>query len=152
MNAFAQFFAIGIISLTAAAGTYLIKGPPARLFVCDTAALKPGEICLSQVPADGAIVWVDARLRAEWQRNGLPGSVLWNLDPAEDNQAFEAEMAMRVLETPRAIVYCGDESCDLSHEIAQRINALDLGADVSVLKGGWRALSEAGRIPNLNLR
>jgi len=146
MNALAQCFAIGVISLTAAGGTYLIKGPPARLFVCDPAALKPGEICISQIPLDSSILWVDARSRGEWQRDGLIGSVLWNLDPAENMQTFEAEMAMRVLETPRVIVYCGDENCGLSHEIAKRINALDLGAEVSVLKGGWRALNEAGKI------
>ena len=146
MNALVQFVAIGTISLTAAGATYLIKGPPQRSFVCDPTTLKPGEICLAQIPTSSPILWVDGRSRAQWQKDGLPGSVLWNLDPTEDIQAFETEVAMRVLETPRVIVYCGDENCGLSHEIAKRINTLDLGAQVSVLKGGWRALKEAGRI------
>lgn len=150
MNALAQFVAIGAISLTAAGATYLIKGPPQRFFVCDPASLKPGEICLAQAPTGIAILWVDGRSRAQWQKDGLPGSVLWNLDPTEDMQAFETMIAMRVLETPRVVVYCGDENCGLSHEIAKRIIALDLGAEVSVLKGGWRALNEAGRIPKSN--
>ncbi len=149
MNALGQFITISMISLAAAATTHLIKGPPQRTFVCDPASLKPSEICLNQIPPGIAILWVDGRSRAQWKKDGLPGSILWNLDPTEDMQTFEAESAMRILETPRVIVYCGDENCGLSHEIAKRINALDLGADVSVLKGGWRALNEAGRIPKL---
>jgi len=76
--------------------------------------------------------------------------VLWNLDPSEDMQAFEAEIAMRIMELPRVIVYCGDENCGLSRQIAERIRGLQLGAEVSVLRGGWRALSEAGRIKGSN--
>jgi rhodanese-related sulfurtransferase len=150
MNALAQLAAVCAISFAAAGATYWVKGPPARSFVCDPATLKPDEICLEQIPVDGPILWVDARQRSQWQESGVPGSVLWNLDPAEDPQAFEVEIATRVLETPRVIVYCGDENCGLSREIAQRIRNLDLGAEVSVLKGGWRALNEVGRIKGSN--
>jgi rhodanese-related sulfurtransferase len=150
MNALGQLAAIGFISLAAAGGTFWIKGPPSRAFACDTASLKPHEICLEQVPSDASIVWVDARSRKDWEKNGLPASVLWNLDPAEDMQAFEAEIAMKIMETPRVIVYCGDENCGLSHQVAERIRGLQLGADVSVLKGGWRALKDAGRIKDSN--
>jgi rhodanese-related sulfurtransferase len=145
MNAFGQLAAIALISCAAAGGTYLIKGEPVRRLVCDPASLKPGEVCLEQIPADDKILWVDARLRKDWEKSGVPGSVLWNLDPAEDMQVFEAETAMRIMETPRVIVYCGDENCGISSQVAERIRALDLGAEVSVLRGGWRALSEAGR-------
>ena len=146
MSALGQLAAIVMIAATAAGGTFWIKGPPARTFVCDPGTLKPDEICLQQIPSDARILWVDARLRKDWEKSGLPGSVLWNLDPAEDMQAFEADIAMRIMESPRVIVYCGDENCGLSREIAARIRALDLGAEVSVLRGGWRALNDAGRI------
>jgi rhodanese-related sulfurtransferase len=145
MSAPVEFLAVALISAAAAGGTFLAKGPPARMLVCDPATLKPGEICLSQIPADASVLWVDARHRADWEKNGVAGSVLWNLDPTEDMQAFEAEIATRILETPRVIVYCGDENCGLSHQVAGRIEALQLGAEVSVLRGGWRALHEAGR-------
>jgi rhodanese-related sulfurtransferase len=72
--------------------------------------------------------------------------VLWNLDPGEDMQAFEAELAPRIAATPRVIVYCSDEACGVSRQVAERIRALGLGAEVSVLHGGWRALYEAGRV------
>ncbi len=145
MRAPAQLAAILVISAAAAGGTYLVKGPPARKLACDPTTLKPGEICLSQIPADAVVLWVDARQRKEWEANGVPGSALWNLDPGEDMQAFEADVAMQIMQTPRVIVYCGDENCGLSHQVALRIEALQLGADVSVLRGGWRVLHEAGR-------
>ena len=146
MNATGQLAAIAFVSLAAAGGTFWLKGPPARTFVCDPATLKPDEVCLEQIPLGAKVLWVDARLRKDWEKNGLPGSVLWNLDPGEDMQVFEADIAMRIMETPRVIVYCGDENCGLSRQIAERIQGLQLGAEVSVLRGGWRALSDAGRI------
>lgn len=146
MSALAQLAVIAAVALAAASGTWLVKGPPQRALACDPATLKPDEVCLAQVPAGEPVVWVDARLRAEWRKNGVPGSVLWNLDPTEDMQAFEAELALRVMETPRVVVYCGDENCGVSRQVAARIRALGLGAEVSVLFGGWRALAEAGRV------
>jgi rhodanese-related sulfurtransferase len=150
MNAIRQFAAIVSISLAAAGGTYWMKGGPVRNFICDPATLKPGEICLQQIPPNTQVLWVDARPRQDWLANGLPGSVLWNLDTNEDMQAMEAEVAMRIMETPRVIVYCGNENCGLSHQVAEKIRALQLGAEVSVLRGGWRALREAGRIKGSN--
>lgn len=149
-SALGQLVAIVGISLAAAGGTYWIKGAPARLLRCDPASLKPGEVCLQQIPPDDPVLWVDARLRKDWQANGLPGSVLWSLDRSEDMQAMEAEAALRIMETPRVIVYCGDENCGLSHQVAEKIRELQLGAEVSVLHGGWRALREAGRIKDSN--
>ncbi len=150
MNALGQLLAIGCISLAAAGGTFFLKGPPQRSFLCDPATLKPDEVCLEQISSDAKILWVDARSRKDWEKSGLPGSVLWNLDPAEDMQVFESETAMRIMETPRVIVYCGDENCGLSRQVAERIRALQLGAEVSVLHGGWRALNEAGKIKDSN--
>ncbi len=150
MNSLVQLIAVGGISIVAAGGTYLIKGPPRRIVLCDPAILKPDEICLHQISPNEKILWVDARPRKDWEENGLPGSSLWNLDPSEDMQAFEADIATRVIETPRVIVYCGDENCGVSRQVAERIRALQLGAEVSVLHGGWRALSEAGKIKDSN--
>ncbi len=146
MKPLVQASLIAAVSLAAAGATFLVKGPPVRTLVCDPATLKPDEVCLSQIPAGTDVVWVDARPRAEWEKSGVEGSILWNLDPAEDMQAFEAQAVMRIAENPRVIVYCGDENCGVSRQIAARIDSLGLGAEVSVLHGGWRALHEAGRI------
>ena len=150
MNSLGQLVAIGIISSLAAGGTFLIKGPPLRRLVCDPATLKPDEICLQQINLTDKILWVDARSRTEWKKNGFAGSSLWSLEAGEDMQAFETDIAMKVIETPRVIVYCGSEACGLSREVAGRIQNLQLGAEVSVLHGGWRALSEAGLIKDSN--
>jgi rhodanese-related sulfurtransferase len=146
MNTAAQIALIAAISLTAATATYLVKGPPQRHLVCDPSSLKADEVCLEQLPPEEEVVWVDARSRAEWQQSGVPGSILWNLDPAEDMQVFEVEAATRIAVNPRVIVYCGDENCGISRQVAERIRALGLGAEVRVLHGGWRALSEARRV------
>lgn len=150
MNPWRQWVVIAAISLAAAGGTFLVKGPPVRLFRCDPATLKPDEICLDAIPVGETVLWVDARKRTDWDKNGVPGSLLWNLDPAEDMQALEADAAVRIVASPRVIVYCGDENCGVSRQIAERIRKLDLGAEVFVLRGGWRALSEAGRVRGSN--
>jgi rhodanese-related sulfurtransferase len=146
MKAVAQLAVITVLSIAAAGATWWIKGPPTRLLHCDPATLKEDEVCLESIPPDAEVVWVDARSRADWEKNGVPGSLLWNLDPTEDMQAFEATIAAGILMSPRVIVYCGDENCGVSRQVAERIRALDLGAKISVLHGGWRALSEAGRV------
>lgn len=146
MNSLAQLITVVAISAAGAGATFLVKGPPARFYVCDPAALKPDEVCLEQVPSDAKVLWVDARHRSEWEKSGVPGSVLWNLESSENMQAFEEENVPKILETPRVIVYCGNENCGLSREVAKRIRALDLGADVSILRGGWQALFDAGRV------
>jgi rhodanese-related sulfurtransferase len=150
MKSLTQLMVIAGISLAAVASTFFIKGSPRRLFYCNPATLKAGEVCLEQIPPGVPVLWVDARSRAEWEISGVPESALWNLDPTEDIQAFEADVAMRIMTSPRVIVYCGDENCGLSRQIADRIIALQLGANVSVLRGGWRALKEAGRIKDSN--
>ena len=146
MKLWRQLALIVSLALAAAGATFWLMGPPNRLFHCDPATLKSDEVCLEMIPAGAEVVWVDARPRAAWAQSGVPGSLLWNLDPAEDMQVFEAAAAPRIAATPRVIVYCGDENCGVSRQIAARIRALDLGAQVSVLRGGWRALHEAGRV------
>jgi rhodanese-related sulfurtransferase len=146
MNSATQLVAVGSISLLAAGGTFWVKGPPLRTLACDVTSLKPDEVCFQQIPADAKVLWVDARSRKDWKKNGLKGSVLWNLDQSEDMSVFEAEIVPLILETPRVIVYCGGEECGLSRQVANRIRSLDLGAEVSVLRGGWDALRDAGRV------
>jgi rhodanese-related sulfurtransferase len=141
-----QLAIIATISLAAAGLTYLVKGPPARSHLCDPATRKADEICLSEITNPSGILWVDARSRAVWQKNGLPGSILWNLDPAEDMLAFEANNAEKIAAAQKVIIYCGDENCGVSRQVAERIRQLDLGPQVLVLNGGWRALKDAGRV------
>lgn len=144
MNALAQFATVAGLSLAAAGATWLAKGRPSvpepKVVVCDSSLIRNDEICLADVPGD--VLWIDARPRTEWMENGLEGSVLWNLDPKEDDQAFEAGVALRIFESGAklVVVYCGSEACDSSRIVADRIKTLDLGPQVKVLYGGWDAL------------
>jgi rhodanese-related sulfurtransferase len=147
MTPIAQLTSIVVMAAAAAGGTFLIKGAPVRTLVCDPAELKEDEVCLEQLKETDPILWIDARPRKDWTKNGLPGALLWNLDPAEDMQSFEAEVVPHLLEAPWVIVYCGDENCGVSRQVAGQIRALGFDSKVSVLRGGWRALREAGRIP-----
>lgn len=151
MNALVELGIIGGAALAAAGGTLLVIGAPDRSpppLVCNPSELKPDELCLADVIARGveSFVWIDARRRSEWQADGYPGSLLWSLEAGEDLNALAAEAAPRLFGTPQAIVYCGDENCGLSRQVAGQIRDLGLGTDVFVLYGGWRALSEAGML------
>lgn len=147
--------AVGIVALAfAAAGlTYWMKGPPDRAVPCDPTLLKADEVCLSRVMKEwqGAVLWVDARSRADWQRDGVVGSLLWNIDQTEDMQAFEAAAATRMMDGQRVVVYCNNENCGVSRQVAERIRALQLGNEVVVLFGGWRALAAAKLVKTTNL-
>lgn len=148
MNAAAQLGVIALVSLAAAAGTWLVKGPPQepKAFVCDPAKLDEGEICLAEVAEN--VLWVDARPRAEWEINGLKGSILWNLDPKEDVNEMEAGAVMRIAEgVEQVVVYCGSEACGTSRQVAARIRTLDLGPPVKTLHGGWDALRDSSPGP-----
>ncbi|MCX6876705.1 MAG: rhodanese-like domain-containing protein [Verrucomicrobia bacterium] len=143
MTALAQLSAVLALAAAAAGATYWIKGPPSRAVPCDAAALPPDEVCLERVLREwqGQVLWVDARSRAEWERNGMAGALLWNLD--ENQQAFEAEAAGRMIDGPRVLVYCSNENCDTSRQVAEQIRTLQLSNGVFVLHGGWRALAAA---------
>jgi rhodanese-related sulfurtransferase len=145
MKPWMQLAAVLALAFAAAATTYRVKGPPDRSVRCDPAKLLPDDVCLERVMGEwqGKVLWVDARPRGDWQRDGVAGSLLWNLDPNENMQAFEADAAGRMLDGPKVVVYCSNENCDTSRQVAGRIKALQLGNEVFVLYGGWRALAAA---------
>ena len=145
MKAWAQLAGVLALALAAAAITYWVKGPPERAVRCDPAKLQADEVCLERVLGEwqGKVLWVDARPRGVWERNGMAGALLWNLDPNENMQAFEAEVAGRMLDGTKVIVYCDNENCGTSRQVAGRIKTLQLGNEVFVLYGGWRALTAA---------
>ena len=105
---------------------------------CDPATIKADEICFDQAPAD--TLWIDARTRSEWEKNGYPNSILWNLDPKEDANKMEADAAMKIIESKMVVVYCTSQACGTSRQIAEKIRKLDLGVTVKTLHGGYPSL------------
>lgn len=146
MKILVQAAVIVVLALLGAGATYLFRGAPDRSVPCDAATLISDEVCLAKVMGEwqGQVLWIDARSRAEWRRGTVAGSLLWNIDEQEDMQAFEAAGAMRMMDGQRVVVFCSNENCGVSRQVADRIRALQLGNEVVVLHGGWRALQAAG--------
>jgi rhodanese-related sulfurtransferase len=143
MNTLTQFVAIGMISLAAAGGSWLLRQPllEKAAFTCDPAKLRDDEICLDDVR--GNVLWVDARSRSEWNKNGLKGSILWNMDAKEDANLFEAEAMPHIVAAEMVVIYCGSEKCGTSREVAGKIRRMDLDLPVKVLYGGWNAIKDS---------
>lgn len=136
-----QIAIIIVISGMAAGVSWLSKKPETEnppAVICDPTKIKADEICFDQI--SGNVLWVDARSRDEWETNGHPESILWNLDPKENQQTFEAEAALKIMEAAQVVVYCGSQACDTSRQVAKRIRSLELGPEVKVLHGGHQAL------------
>ena len=102
-------------------------------------------MCLEEVLQDeGAVLWVDARPRALWERNGMKGSVLLTDDGAEDFEALLADCFQQLAEADRVVIYCNQEGCSSSEGVARKIRETGLAQRVEVLFGGWKALQGAG--------
>ncbi|MFY7819016.1 MAG: rhodanese-like domain-containing protein [Akkermansiaceae bacterium] len=117
---------------------------------CDPSTIAADEICLRTVIDEwkSDCVWIDARRRVDWQKDGLAGSLL--LTTAEgENFELLLEQAFPILaqKNQRVVVYCSDAGCGTSREIAKRLREYQLVPDVKALHGGWKALSQAGLIP-----
>jgi rhodanese-related sulfurtransferase len=142
MKSVFQIAIVVAIAVSAASITWFLKDSnsnPALIVHCDPAKLKPDEICFDQV--SGKVLWIDARSREEWQKNGYPNSILWNLDPKEDALKMEADAVFKIAESNLVVVYCASQACGTSRQIAEKIRKLQLGPTVKVLHGGYPALN-----------
>lgn len=142
--------AICLLSVVGAYLTYRVVGVPDRAVECDPDLLPEHHVCLETVrewPADD-VLWVDARPRAEWERNGVEGSVLVN--DQEDWLELEFDFLGRMTESLRArvVVYCNQSGCGSSKYVADRLrerHAGTFGFQVWVLEGGAKALAAEAR-------
>jgi rhodanese-related sulfurtransferase len=141
MNPALQLVIVISISASAACVTWLVKDPSSPTTSatrCDPNAIKADEICFDQV--SGNVLWIDARSRNEWEKNGYPNSILWNLDPNEDSLKMESDAVFQIAESEKIVVYCGSEACGTSRLIVEKIQKLELGVDAKVLHGGYPSL------------
>ena len=80
-------------------------------------------------------LWVDARSAKEYDAEHLPGAILLNL---EDWDNLFPSFLEQWQPDEKIMVYCSSTACQLSHEVAQRLNQSGISS-VFVLKGGWEA-------------
>ncbi len=87
----------------------------------------------------GEVVWIDARSRAKYDEEHLPGAILLNPEEWGELMFSNQDALQAVLDRP-VIVYCDGESCVRSGDVAERLRDL-MGLDpVYVLQGEWREL------------
>jgi rhodanese-related sulfurtransferase len=152
MNTLQQTAAVAAIALAGAGLTWRLAGPPDRSVPCEQSRLPAGEVCLATVTGEwgGEVVWVDARPRAEWQRDGLRGSILLTTHEAENFQDLVAAALERLAVAKRVVIYCSDSGCATSHEVAKQLRGFGIGPEYYVLHGGWRSLAAAGLVSGPN--
>ena len=84
--------------------------------------LLPGEERIQTVLAwGGDVQWIDARSAKDYEAEHVPGAILDQWNPEK-----------------KVVVYCSSTACELSHEVAERLQK-DGISPVYVLKGGWEA-------------
>ena len=134
-----------LVALLAAGATWLVVGSPDRSVPCLAEELEEGWICLDDLLASGEeVLWVDARPRAEWKRNGIMGSILLTDHNAESWDDLLADAAEKLFGAPRVVIYCNETGCGSSQAVAEKLRELQLADRVEVLFGGWKALRAGG--------
>ena len=126
---------LGVL-LAAALLPALVSGAVQLQWRDDTPPVR-GEVSASTIRAWGEpVLWVDARSRAKFEREHLPGAVLLNEDEWETLIApfLEAWDPDR-----KVVVYCDGGRCEASAAVAERLRSELKLPDVYVLEGGWRA-------------
>ena len=104
---------------------------------------KPEPLGESEVSLETAqmwgdkVLWVDARARAKYEREHIPGAILLN----EDEWVRLVGPFLDAWEPGKTIVvYCDSGSCDASLSVAGRIKTeLQVDSPIWVLHGGWDA-------------
>lgn len=83
-----------------------------------------------------AVLWIDARNEEAFAKAHVPGAM--RLDEDDWTALLPAVLAAWSPER-KVVVYCGRETCNLSHEIAERLRHEVQLKNVYVLQGGWEA-------------
>jgi rhodanese-related sulfurtransferase len=98
--------------------------------------LSAGEARIQTVLAWGRDVqWIDARSAKEYEAEHVPGAILLNL---EDWDQLFPQFLDQWNPEKKVVVYCSSTACELSHEVAERLQKAGI-SPVYVLKGGWEA-------------
>lgn len=134
-------------ALVAAGLTWAVIGKPDRSVPCLAEEMEEGSVCFEELKdkLDG-ITWVDARSRAEWERNGIKGSILLTDHNDENWDDLFGAAVEQLFEAPYVVVYCNEAGCGSSKAVAGKLRELGIVEQVDVLYGGWKALRAAGAI------
>jgi len=144
---FVSFGCLTGLSAAMALATWQVLGPPDRSVACQQSELPEHFVCFKTVDAwlQDEVLWVDARPRADWEKNGRGGSVLLNDQEEWIDMEPEFMMNMMLGEKTKVVVYCNRSGCGSSKYVAEQLrnrHAEILGFEVFVLEGGVKAFLE----------
>jgi rhodanese-related sulfurtransferase len=88
-----------------------------------------------------AIMWIDARPEEDFIAEHIPDAVLLN---AENWDSLLPTMLDAWSPDRKVVVYCSQQNCDASREVARRLREEAGLKDVFVLTGGWEAWKKGG--------
>jgi rhodanese-related sulfurtransferase len=81
-----------------------------------------------------AVLWIDARAEDQFAAGHVPGAMRLNED--EWNALLPQVLAVWSPER-KLVVYCSRQTCNLSHDVAERLRKEAGLKNVYVLLGGW---------------
>lgn len=135
--------AVVLLALSAAAGMaahfwhplapawYLVEGPP-----------REDEVTLAELGEGKEVLWLDARPREQFAAGRIPGALPLS-EQEFDQQLFELLETLQTNTLP-VVIYCDGARCEASRKVKERLlDTLPL-ENVRILKGGWKAWTEAG--------
>lgn len=96
-------------------------------------------VTLTQVSTYGNVLWVDARSRAEYDREHIPGGLLLN---EEEWDALLPPLLDQWQPEQWIVIYCDSKQCHNSKSLALRLREAGL-ENVYLLKGGWVAWTKS---------
>ena len=126
-------FLMILAALPAVAAAFLhpSRPDPARIPMVDASTVKAWSY---------PFLWVDARPRAEFLRDGIPGAI--SLSEEEWERSIDAFLDAWDERNP-VVVYCGGGDCGTSESVARRLRKEAAIKEIYVLKGGvssWRKM------------
>jgi rhodanese-related sulfurtransferase len=137
-----QAAVIVLAAILAAAGTHVLH-PKAPAWYRAEEPLREGEVTMALIREQWSsdVLWVDARLRRDYEAGHVPGALLLNEQEA-DQLLFDHFEKLQDNKKP-IVVYCGTEACQASQKMAAYLRERLPGMEILVLKGGWDAWQKA---------
>lgn len=138
---FVEVAALSLVALLLAGATWFFRGGSESSELCQRDQLKEDEVCMEDVLDLAGVVWVDARTRELWKKNGVPGSVFLTDHADEDWEELIALAIEQLFQAEQVVVYCATKGCGSSRAVATKIQDLGLlePEQIKVLAGGWKA-------------
>ncbi len=142
MKAAREIFILLALSTVAAVGTHFFH-PRAPAWYLDSGPVAEDEVTVAQIETKwkGDVLWIDARTRAQFQKQHVPGALLIN-EQERDQLLFENIVLLQDNKKP-IVVYCDSGSCQASRKIREHLK-LNMSIDeIYVLHNGWESLSKS---------